>query len=611
MLSLKSKIYSGLGVLILIIILLSFFGTYFLKQLSDDSASIIQDNYHSIDYTFLMLQELDNIHNLHINISHFPDSDINNDSARLSQLYLNLDNFEKILLLQKNNVTEEGEKELVVELISTFKLYKNKVDLNNYDHTDVEVSNTDSLFENMRSIIHKIYRINMNSILRKNVVAENTSSDVRTYMTVISLISLIIILFYLSRFPNYIISPIMELTNRIRAISTMDYNQKISIRTSDEIGVLTESFNIMADKLREYENQQMDKLLVANKRMEGLVDRLNDGVILLDENYTIIIVNCIAEKILNLNKEELLGKHINDFIEKSESLKIILTSAFFRETSKNDFEPVELNYKGEKQYFNIDVIKISLEHDNIERTETRGQVLIIKNITQYKERDIAKTNLLATVSHELKTPISSINLSLKLLFDIRIGIINEEQKKLLSSISQQNKRLLKMVNELLDYSQTETGIIELLLESIDPTNIIDLATSALLILLAEKEINLQSDIDDNLPFVKADLEKSVWILVNILSNAIRYSPQKGTILLSAKKSDGFITFSVADSGPGISSENINKIFMKFIKDKSGYFKGTGLGLAIAKEFVESQNGKIWVESEPGNGSRFYFCLPTA
>ena len=155
---------------------------------------------------------------------------------------------------------------------------------------------------------------------------------------------------------------------------------------------------------------------------------------------------------------------------------------------------------------------------------------------------MAKTNLIATVSHELKTPISSINLSLKLLNDIRLGALNDEQIKLVEAISLQNRKLLRVVNELLDFAQVETGRINLIIEQTDPIQLIDLAISALLVLFSEKEIELDFELMENPPLIKADKEKSVWILVNLLTNAIRYSSLKGRIKIKLEKIENYLMY---------------------------------------------------------------------
>jgi len=609
MMNLKSKIYTGLTVLILVIAVIAAAGIYNLKILSEDSSAIIQDNYHTIDYSFLMLAELDSINSKLIKISQTERNDSIANTNIGSDINQHIRVFREVLNLQENNITEPGEAELVNSLLHNFQLVENNIDKAISNNSGYLASNIVNSLSDLRNTIHEIYKLNMKSIIHKNNIAEETSTNAITYMLIISSFSLVIVLFYIFRFPNYIVSPIRELTDKIRAVSSKRYDQKIEIKSSDEIGALTESFNQMAERLKEYEEQHLDQLLLEKKRIDSLVYGLNDGVILLDENHNIILINTKAQQILTLHSSDILNKNIFKLSSHSKVLELI--SSVISPAKSENSQPLEVYDDKSKQYYNIDTIEIKDKDNESSDSSVKGLVIILRNVTPFKERDIAKTNMLATVSHELKTPISSINLSLKLLSDTRLGNLNNEQKKLIESITQQNKKLLRVVNDVLDFAQAETGKINLVIETIDPAQVIDLATSALMMLLSEKDINLKLEIMDNPPLIKADLEKSVWILVNILTNAIRYSSFQGKIILSLKKDGDYVRFSVLDYGPGISESEQEKIFKKFIKDKTGYFKGSGLGLAIAKEFVETQGGEIWVNSQKDSGSQFNFTLPIA
>lgn len=606
MLNLKSKIYGSLSILIITIIVLGFYGIYSLSKLSNDSKAIIKDNFLSIDYTFLMISELDKIDALNDSLKFHLERNENPDLVIIDSLAKHYFSFENLLKLQNNNITEIGESELVEKLKQSFSTYKLETKESNYYQKIHNRKKSKNYLQLMRNTISEIYNLNMKSILHKKKVAEKTSSEVISIMSIISFVSLVIIIFFVIRFPRYIVSPIVELTSKIKAISAKSFDQKIEFKSKDEIGSLTSAFNVMASRLMEYEEQHIDQLLFEKKRIESLVQGLNDGIILLDKEKKVILINSNALKILSLENLSVLNKNISILNKLSEKLNTISSQLL---SNDKEIKQTEFYDHETDQYFNVDKIEIMHEKESSNKNEVKGIVIILKNVTLFKERDLAKTNLIATVSHELKTPISSVNLSLKLLNDFRLGTLNDDQKKLVESISLQNKKLLRVVNELLDYSQAETGKINLFIEQINPTQIVDLAASALMILLSEKEIELKLELMKNPPLIRADKEKSVWILVNILTNAIRYSPQKSQILIEMVRLDNFIKYSVIDHGSGISQVDIENIFKKFVKSDNK--KGTGLGLSIAKEMVESQGGKIWVMSEINNGSQFYFTLPIA
>ena len=233
-----------------------------------------------------------------------------------------------------------------------------------------------------------------------------------------------------------------------------------------------------------------------------------------------------------------------------------------------------------------------------------------KSITSLKQLNEDKTTFIATVSHELKTPISSIKMSLKLLTDERVGALNDEQKQLLENIDYDTHRLLKITGELLNVAQVEAGRLQFHFGSTHPKNIVNYAVLAVKSLADQKEVIIKVSCSDSLPNVMADLDKATWVLINLLSNAIKYSPVKSTIDMAVNIKGHSLEFSVKDSGPGIDAVYLSKIFERYFKVPRADTEktGTGLGLAIAKDFIEAQGGTIGVESQPGEGSRFYFNL---
>ena len=368
----------------------------------------------------------------------------------------------------------------------------------------------------------------------------------------------------------------------------------------------------MAGRLREYAESNLDKLLVEKKRLDAIIENLQDAVFILDENKSFLMANRIALNLTGLRSKDISGKYAPDIAMNNDLLRTLIKGLV-----KNDHEdnaenekPIKIIQDKKEYFYSREIIEIKTKPVGSDIDRIIGYILLLKNITLFEERDVAKTNLIATVSHELKTPISSINLSLKLLEDSRIGELNEEQNNLIISMRQQSVRLSKMVNELLDFSQTETGNIKLKISKVRPEDIIDLSVTAIMMLLSEKKIQLNLNVSDNLPDVKADLEKTVWVLVNLITNAMRFTQENGSINLGAEVDKEFLKFSVKDEGPGISKEDQDKIFKRFVQ-VGNKNKGTGLGLAISKEFVQAQGGKIIVESELGKGSTFSFYLPVS
>jgi signal transduction histidine kinase len=256
-----------------------------------------------------------------------------------------------------------------------------------------------------------------------------------------------------------------------------------------------------------------------------------------------------------------------------------------------------------ESYFNKDILDVT------NNGEVIGQVIVLRNITPFHELNEAKTNFIATVSHELKTPISSIKMSAQLLNDTRVGSLNKEQNDLVKSITDDSERLLKITSELLNVAQVETGQIQLNISMVNPVEIIDNAIQTVSAKAKDKNITINNRSEKNLPLIKADADKTTWVLNNLLTNAIKYSFENGIIDVSAKVQDDNVRFKVTDKGPGIAEEYIPRLFERYYQVPGSTEKGTGLGLAISKDFIEAQKGSIWVKSEIGKGTVCYFQLP--
>jgi NtrC-family two-component system sensor histidine kinase KinB len=257
---------------------------------------------------------------------------------------------------------------------------------------------------------------------------------------------------------------------------------------------------------------------------------MQDAIIGINEKQEILFMNDAARKTLNITDDKIIGKNADQLVKSNDLFKSILKE----EATIRPFKIVLDNHESFFQLQRSDIVVPDIDKSEGAlqlASRSAGKVYILKNITEFKERDEAKTNFIATISHELKTPIASIKMSLKLLNDERVGALNTEQDQLVSHIKDDNDRLLKITSELLELSQVETGNIQLNFVPVNPMQIVDYAVTSIQFQAQQKQVQLEVVKDDGLPYVQADIEKTAWVLVNFLSNALRYSAEKSKIII--------------------------------------------------------------------------------
>ncbi|WP_188050501.1 histidine kinase dimerization/phospho-acceptor domain-containing protein [Flavobacterium sp. GP15] len=568
----KTKLNLGVGLLFLMIIILSLISAYSVFLIKIDTQNILKANYNTLEYSRNMLLSLEKI-----------TADKNIDFSV----------FEKNLKRQMKNATEIGEKNANINLEKKFNTLKN-------DFSNESVKNQ------IRQDIFEIMKLNMNAIKQKSDVATHTAETANLWIAITGTLCFLIAFNLLVNLPNNIANPIKELTDSIKEIANKNYSQRVHFMNHNEFGDLAKSFNSMAEKLQEYSSSNLHKLSFEKKRLETLINNMHDPIIGLDNTGTILFVNNEALKIIGLKSSEVVGQLATTLALTNDLMKSLIVSTLL--DGKQKVEPMKIFADNIESYFEKEIVNITIKPTGEDQTIDIGDVIILRNITVFKELDFAKTNFIATVSHELKTPISSIKMSLQILEKEDTGKMNEDQKQLITSIKEDSERLLKITGELLDLSQVETGNIHLTIENNNPYDIINYAIAAVKVKADQKAIKIIIDAQENLPFVKADTDKTAWVLINFLTNAITYSSENSTIIVKVRQENNTILFEVIDKGKGIDSHYKNKVFDKYFQIPGSHKLGTGLGLAISKEFIEAQNGIISVKSELGLGSTFSIAL---
>lgn len=559
--SVKNKIRLGTIFLFLLVLASGGFSIYFLTQLKSQSQNVLKSNYETIQFCHNMQKAMDSIKD---NKKNF------------------IDSFDTELKKQETNITEPGETEATGNLHLFF---------NNLKAGDTSKLNSDQISYQLQHIL----LLNMVAIKNKSDNAEKSVTDAMSLLITIVAIILLLGFSFAYNFPNILTNPIRKLAQAIQEIGQKNYSHRIHIESKDEFGDLARAFNEMAERLEYFENSNLNRLMFEKNRAEAVINSLKDASIGIDKDNRVLFANEQALQLLDLKADETVGKLTEDVKKRNDLFQFLLDNE-----GKNPFKIV---VDGRENYYVKETI-------DVVQGEASNKVIVLKNITSFKELDAAKTDFIATVSHELKTPLASSDFSLKLLEDERIG--KQEQKELINQLKKDNQRMLRILSELLNMSQVEAGKIQLDIQSASPYQIIENSTNAVYSAAKEKEINIVTDIKSDLPNINVDVDKLTWVLNNFLTNAIRYAPVKSTLTIVCHKVEDQISFSVIDKGPGIDEVYLGRIFERYFQvpgrsDK----KGSGIGLAICKEFIDAMKGKIWVKSAIGEGSTFGFDIPIA
>ncbi|HEX9061496.1 MAG TPA: ATP-binding protein [Clostridia bacterium] len=406
-------------------------------------------------------------------------------------------------------------------------------------------------------------------------------------------------------FTSRILKPIYVLTDSVRKVMQGDFSRKVELCSDDEIGTLSVEYNKMLEILKLYLKSNSGKLMMERNRSLAILKSISEPIIILDTGLKIMLINNASEDFFKIKEREVIRSDFAGVIKNDELISHISSALNDKEVSKEKLIP--FNTGEAELYFNVIVTKIR-ENSNSNIT---GFVVVFYNVTDLKQLEKIKTDFIATISHEFKTPLTSILMGASLLSDESIGPLNERQKKVLDTVAEDGERLSILVNNLLQLSRMESGKEIYNFKASYLSEITDAALRPMYTMAEQAGVKLYSSIRKDLPMVNVDPEKITWVLNNLITNALKYTKSGDEISINAYPGDGGVLVSVKDTGTGIPPEYQSKIFEKYVQVK-GYgleVRGSGLGLAIVKDIINAHGGNIWCESKPDQGSNFIFSLP--
>jgi signal transduction histidine kinase len=594
--TLKGKMLLGFAVMIIILAGVVGWSIYNFEILSNAINDILVENYRSIKASDSMVESIERQDSALLLLLRTPEEQGQEIFRR------NEKEFYSWLARAEDNITIEGEGEILEKISNNYFDFVSKFDkFNNADENRRwEIYNEELLpiFTEIKNDIRELREINRQAMVDAQQSANSRANQAIIYTVILALTVTIFSLIFAFYLTKQILRPIKELEKGIKKVADRNFQQKVEVASEDEIGALADEFNEMILKLKEYEKINVKKLVMEKEKSEAVVNNLSGPLIVTDQDNKIVLINEAAKELFSIEKD-VINNHFLEVIQSEKLFEYI-------KDPENKEDNTFIIKKNEKEMH----YRISTNQVRDEEEEYQFTVTLLEDITRLKEIDNMKSEFVSTVSHEFRTPLTSMNMGLSMVINGDTGELNEEQRELLEAAYEDVERLTELVSDLLDLSKIESGRIEMEFDKTDVNNIIEKTLNPFYKQAEEKDIELVFNKSEDNIFAWADPGKISWVISNLVGNALRYADQ-GKIEVSSEVKGRRVLVSVEDNGPGIPPEYQHKIFEKFVRagnDKEEK-SGTGLGLAISKEIITAHNGRIWVDSEEGEGSKFSFYIP--
>ena len=597
--TLNRRLLIGIAPILLIFLAVGLYAIFLFSKLGGAIDVILRENYQSVVAAQKMKESADR---MNAGLLQALSGDEEKGKQQFDQ---NAPVFEKNLQLELHNITLPGEGDLAAKLNQLHDAYVKTaaqflaLPASDPSRRSVYFDQLTPLFAGVQNTAGRILEINQQNMVDANDEARRQGHSASSYMIGMLVAGFVIaatVTYFLAR---SITHPIQDLTESAQQLSEGNLNQHVPVQNEDEVGRLAQAFNRMAARLREYRRSTTDQILRAQQVTESALRAFPDPIFVFSPEKEIQLQNAAADDFVrhlggNVLLLDPLASHVDDSLR---------GTADFQPTN---FDKAILVNTGEGEKFYLPRV-LTMRGEN---GEALGVVLALQEVTRFRVADDVKTNLIATVSHELKTPLTSMQMAVYLLLEEKVGPLNPKQTELLLAARSNSDRLFDMIEDLLDLARFEGGAALIEKKAISSSQLIDEVAAREKELVVSRGREWKMEKEALLPRVEISRARIDQVFANFISNAVKYSPAGSTITLSAKREDAKnVRFSVRDEGPGVPKELRRRIFDKFFRASESGDEGAGLGLSIAREIILAHGGNIGVESEEGKRSEFFFTLP--
>jgi signal transduction histidine kinase len=518
--------------------------------------------------------------------------------------------FERELRVEESNITEPGERELAARLRELWNDYRPAL-AGCLAAPDVEAARDcyfrelEPRFVETRSAAGAVLLLNQDAMALKSERARQQSERGGTAMTAAALLAPLLGFALSWLLTSRIVRPLSVLEQAVDRFGGGDFAARAFVRGHDEVARLATTFNAMADRIEEYRRSSLGQLLQAQLASQAAIDSIPDPVLIFGPDGTTLSSNRAADALFGARggspRLADLEPAVRDVVDRVRAHVLQGKGSY---APPGFEEAVAVERADGERYFLPRAEPVYEEKGGI-----AAATVILQDVTRLRRVDQLRSDLVATVAHEFRTPLTSLRMAIHLCLEGVAGALAERQADLLYAAREECERLQRIVDDLLDLARLQTGQIQIDAKPTAAASLVETAARAQRAVAQERGLELRLEpIAPDLR-VLADPERIQLVLSNLIGNAIHHSPRGGAIELGAREQDSSVRFRVSDRGPGIAKEEQTRVFERFYRGVTARPGGAGLGLAIARDVVQAHGGAIGVESEPGEGATFWFTLP--
>jgi two-component system, NtrC family, sensor histidine kinase KinB len=604
MFGLRQKLTFGFGALLAIIIGISVQSILNVTRLGGAIEVILRENFRSVIACQQMNEALERL-----------DSGIlftllDERTTGEDLIARNRTAFEAALTVEMNTITLPGEGEKAVRLKDLFARYtgvlRETADPGKPQaaRKTIYFERLLPLFRGIKDTADEILQMNQTNMHEANERARAGAASARKQMYVLFAAGIVVALGFILLTGRWVLRPINRLIQSTDEIRRGNLDLVVPSGSKDEIGHLSAAFNAMTASLREFRRSNQAKWVRIQQATQQAFDSLPAAVAVLDTEGRVEVATTAAKRIFGLGPaariQELPYKWMAGLVQAA-----VMSGRSAHLTDASDI--IQSFFDGNELYFRPEAVPI-LDADK----QTIGVILVFQDVTQLRQQAEIKRGLISTVSHQLKTPLTSIRMAVHLVLDEKVGPLTDKQAELLVAAREDSDRLNDILDRLLDISRIESGKAPMEFQAASPAALVSDAVQSFYRTAQDRGLTLTVEVPGDLPEVRVDKDRIGHVFANLITNALRYTLPGGKVVLSAFAERDKVVFSVADTGAGIPEAYLPQIFDKFFRvPNQGPETGAGLGLAIVKEIVEAHGGTVSVSSHEGQGSTFVFSLQRA